>query len=121
MLVVERLAEANDILEPHGLHFAYRIRDEALRFCANSFDTDGVGLLTPEDAENRADNLLVALDLQVLQKVLPRLSGTRETLDQAVRDLLRWAERVRFKQTARKLERMRTRLERDGFVTFEEV
>ena len=32
-------------LEPHGLHFAYRVRDEALRYCANSFDVDGRGLL----------------------------------------------------------------------------
>ena len=119
--VVNTLAEANDILEPHGLHFAYRIRDEVLRYCANSFDTDGVGLLTPETADDGDANLNVALDLQLLQKVLPRLSGTRETLAQPLQDLQRWAERARLARTVRKLERMRLRLERDGFVTFEEV
>jgi len=119
--VIHRLAEANDILEPHGMHFAYRIRDEVLRYCANSFDTDGVGLLTPEGTENGEANLQIALDLQIVQKVLPRLSGTRENLEQSVRELARWAERVQLPRTVRKLERMRLRLERDGFVTFEDV
>ncbi len=120
--IVNRLAEANEILEPHGLHFAYRIRDEVLRYCANSFDTDGIGLLTLEPGATDGElNLRLALDLQMLQKVLPRLSGTRETLDQPVRDLQRWAERAQLAQTVRKLERMRSRLDRDGFVTFEEV
>lgn len=119
--VINRLAEANDILEPHGLHFAYRVRDEVLRYCANSFDTDGAGLLNPKGPDDGALNLNVALDFQVLQKVLPRLSGTRETLDRALRDMHRWAERAGLARTVRKLERMRFRLERDGFVTFEEV
>lgn len=119
--VVTRLAEANEILEPHGLHFAYRIRDEVLRYCANSFDTDGSGLLNPTAADSPENNLHIALDLQILQKVLPRLSGTRETLDSPLNALLRWAERLRLDRTVRKLERMRSRLERDGFVTFEEV
>jgi hypothetical protein len=116
--VVGRLAEANDILEPHGLHFAYRVRDEVLRYCANSFDTDGIGLLTSAGTEA---NLRMALDLQMLQKVLPRLSGTRENLEQPLRDLQRWAERIPLVRTVQKLERLRTRLERDGFVTFEEI
>jgi hypothetical protein len=119
--IVGSLAEANDILEPHGLHFAYRIRDEVLRYCANSFDTDGVGLLTLDATDGGEANLQIALDLQVLQKVLPRLSGTREALDPPLRALHRWAERARLPRTVRKLERMQARLERDGFVTFEEV
>ena len=120
-ICIDRLAEANEILEPHGLHFGYRIRDEALRYCANSFDTDGVGLLTPPTIDDGVANLTLALDLQILQKVLPRLSGTRDALDQPLRDLQRWAERSRLPRAHRKLERMRARLERDGFVTFEEV
>ena len=115
------LADANDILEPHGLHFAYRIRDEVLRYCANSFDTDGTGLLTPEGIESGETNLKTALDLQIVQKVLPRLSGTRETLEEPARDLLRWAERAQLTRSVRKLERILQRLERDGFVTFEDV
>src|SRR5581483_11705774 len=49
--VVETLAEANALLEPHGLHFGYRIRDEVLRYSANSFDQEGRGLLAPDSAE----------------------------------------------------------------------
>ena len=119
--VIDILSEANAILEPHGLHFAYRIRDEVLRYCANSFDIDGIGLLTQTPDAAGADNLQFALDLQIVQKVLPRLSGTRENLEQPVRGLLLWAKRWHLDRTARKLERMIRRLDRDGFVTFEEV
>jgi 5-methylcytosine-specific restriction protein B len=119
--VVNALADANDLLQPHGLHFAYRVRDEILRYCANSFDANGSGLLVPEDPADREANLRIALDLQLLQKVLPRLTGTREQLDTPIRALLAWAQKAVFPQTAAKLSRMLARLDRDGFVTFDEI
>jgi len=119
--VVETLAEANDILQPYGWPFAYRIRDEALRYCANSFDRDGRALLVPGTPEDIRANLQTALDLQLLQKVLPRLTGTQEQMEPPLQEFLRWAEKRGLPQTQRKLTRMLARLQRDGFTGFEEV
>lgn len=117
--VVERLAEANGLLEPYDLQFGYRIRDEALRYCANSFDRDGQGLLTPEAPRDLEVNLRLALDLQLLQRALPRLTGTQEQIEPPARDLLRWAKRAKFLRTAQRLERLLVRLQRDGFIGLE--
>ena len=117
--VVNVLADVNAILEPHGLHFAYRVRDEALRYCANSFDVDGTGLLTPDAPDDKASNLQTALDLQLLQKVLPRLTGTLEQLETPLAELLRYADRHSFAQTSRRLRRLQSRLQRDGYAGFD--
>ena len=119
--IVQSLVEVNALLEPHGLHFAYRIRDEVLRYCANSFARDGQGLLMPDSPKDRAANLHTALDLQLIQKVLPRLSGTREQIETPLRSLLRWAENAAFSRTALRLTRLLSRLQRDGFARFDEV
>ena len=116
--VVNTLAEINDILQPHGLAFAYRLRDEVLRYCANSFDQDGIGLLVPESG---AVNLQTALDLQVLQKVLPRFHGGRDVLEVPLRELLAWAESHEAPRTADKLDRLLHRLLRDGYAAFDAV
>jgi hypothetical protein len=96
------LSEINTILTPSGQHFGYRVRDEILRFmaCANS--------IIPTDT---------ALDLQLLQKVLPRLSGVAESLQPALRTLLTYTE-TRFPLTTQKITRMSQRAETMGFVTF---
>ena len=117
--VVNVLADVNGLLEPHGLHFAYRVRDEALRYCANSFDIDGAGLLTPDAPDDKPRNLQIALDLQLLQKVLPRLTGTLEQLETPLAELLRYANRQGFEQTARRLNRLQSRLLRDGYAGFD--
>jgi 5-methylcytosine-specific restriction endonuclease McrBC GTP-binding regulatory subunit McrB len=114
-MVLATLSEANGILQPHGLGFAYRLRDEALRFCANSFDTDGTGLF---DA-NPSENLRIALDLQLCQKVAPRFSGSQAQLEAPLKKLCEWANSHNFATTARRLERLHTCLQRDGFLHFD--
>jgi 5-methylcytosine-specific restriction enzyme B len=111
------LAELNAHLTPRGLHFGYRVRDEALRYCAAAFTAEGTGLL---HADVRA-NLTTALDLQILQKVLPRLSGTTETLERPLASLETWARDNDFPRTAAKLARMRIRATEEGIVTFYEL
>jgi hypothetical protein len=101
-VITATLTEINAILTPSGQHFGYRVRDEILRFmaCANT--------IIPADT---------ALDLQLLQKVLPRLSGVAESLLPALRALLAYTE-TRFPLTAQKIIRMSERAETMGFVTF---
>lgn len=111
------LQAVNDRLYPARLHFAYRVRDEVLMFLANSFDAEtGAGLLRPD----AADNFALALDLQIKQKVLPKLNGIAELLDPLLADLTAWAEGERLPQTAAKLSRMRAHGEATGYVRFYE-
>ena len=119
--VVQTLADVNKVLQPTGYPVTYRVRDEALRYCANSFDASGAGLLSPEDPDDQEANLRVALDLQALQKVLPRFVGTLEQIEAPLRGMAEWAARHRLARTGEKLARMLARMERDGFVGFDEV
>jgi hypothetical protein len=115
------LTELNGLLEARNLHFGYRVRDEVFCYAANSFDAgedgDGAPLLVPGDL---TANLHTALDLQIVQKALPRVSGTQESLDRTLRLLERWAEDAGFSRTRAKLARMRARAEEDGIVSFYE-
>lgn len=113
--ILERLEEANALLRPHGFPFAYRVRDEILCYCANSFDRDGQGLFTSETL----GNLNIALDLQLLQKVLPRLTGTRAQLETLLQECEAWLKRRHFPQTLRRVERLRERLSREGYLHFD--
>lgn len=119
--IVRILTEGNALLEPHGLHFAYRVRDEALRYCAHSFDRRGHGLLCPEAPEDLDTNLRRALDCQLQQKILPRFTGTREQIESPAREMQRWAEQNGFSQTAQRLARLLARLQRDGFAAYDEA
>ncbi|MBC7527644.1 MAG: AAA family ATPase [Chthonomonadaceae bacterium] len=115
-IVIERLSEVNAILERGETGFGYRVRDEVLKFCANSFDRDGSGLLVPNAPTDAKANLFAAFDLQLMQKVLPRLSGTREQIEASLVDMLLWTSSNDAPRTAERLQRLKFRLDRDGFL-----
>ena len=111
------LQAVNDLLYAHRLHFAYRVRDDVLMFLANSFDSDtGMGLLLPEQEAN----FRLALDLQMAQKVLPKLYGPSETLAPMMARLQSWADANGFQVTTAKVARMRAHGEETGYVRFHE-
>jgi len=111
------LQAVNDLLYAHRLHFAYRVRDDVLMFLANSFDSDtGMGLLLPEQEAN----FRLALDLQMTQKVLPKLHGPSETLAPMMARLQSWADANGFQVTTAKVARMRAHGEETGYVRFHE-
>ncbi len=111
------LEEANALLYPRRLHFAYRVRDDVLMYLANSFDADmDTGLFLPDIEAN----FTLALDLQILQKVLPKLHGQAEDIAPLLFVLQQWAERHGLSRTARKLARMRATGEETGYVRFYE-
>jgi len=102
----------NAILLEENLHFAYRIRDEILRYMAYALDLiealpTGAPLFTAQDA----------FDFQILQKVLPRLTGAGDEAAEVLDGLIVFCERD-YVRSAQKLGRMKRRLERTGFVSF---
>lgn len=111
------LQAVNDLLYAHRLHFAYRVRDDVLMFLANGFDSQtGQGLLLPD----REANFALALDLQIVQKVLPRLHGVSDALAPLLARLQAWAEAGAMTHAAAKIARMRAHGEETGFVRFYE-
>ncbi|EWH01935.1 McrB family protein [Halomonas sp. BC04] len=65
---VALLMRVNEILEPAGLHFGYRVRDE-VAFYLTLHREDGLESLDGFSIE-------AAMDFQLMQKVLPRIQGS---------------------------------------------
>ena len=107
----------NEPLYARRLHFAYRVRDDVLMFLANSFDAEtNTGLLVNDPD----DNFRLGLDLQILQKVLPKLHGQGETVLPLLRSLEDWAQDGGLSFTAIKLARMQAHAAETGFIRFYE-
>jgi energy-coupling factor transporter ATP-binding protein EcfA2 len=130
------LTDLNRALSAGQISFGYRVRDETLIYLANSFDGRGRGLL---DA-NLERNWQTALDLQILQRALPRLSGAQEQIETSLRETLLYllpeceplltdasgnlprleerAAQAAFPRSARKLCRLYARVQREGYAMF---
>jgi len=94
--------EISKILNQASLGLGYRVLREIELYLANS-----AGLLKPD----------VAFDLQVKQRILPRVRGTvaiRETLG----NLLTYMKKNGFSRSAARLEEIENRLKRDGYTSF---
>ncbi|MEL3971117.1 DUF3578 domain-containing protein [Rossellomorea oryzaecorticis] len=117
--VTSLLVEVNSILEPIKAHFGYRVRDEV---CFYMIYNDEGQLMSFDEA----------FDYQLLQKVLPRLTGNDLKTEDALKKLFRfctrheWTEEdveaivkeARFSKSARKLSNMIPKIMHDGFTSF---
>lgn len=130
--VTERLVKINNVLEEIHSHVGFRIRDS---ICFYMIYNKRFGLLNEDDA----------FDVQLLQKILPRVQGSslsvkrvllqlmQEALDKklAISELLDDASelylkqgdsleetKARYPQSARKIAFMLRRLEEDGFTSY---
>lgn len=121
---IEKLIAINEILMPCGLEFAYRVRDEIIFYMVYN---EQYQLLSEEDA----------FDFQLLQKILPRISGTSRQVEDLLiklldfcteeglkekviaeeRDELQIRESAIYKKSVKKLLQMLRRCE-DGFTSF---
>jgi hypothetical protein len=100
-IVEERLAIIHRILEKSSLHFGYRTREEILRFIYCSKD-----LLKLSDA----------LDLQIKQRILPKIKGpetVKDTLLEFREKLAEWG----YSRSLEKLDQMVERLEQ-GYTSY---
>jgi MrcB-like, N-terminal domain len=120
--LVDELQQVHALLAVSGHEFGHRVMAESLRFAAVYAGT------------GRPD-LDEVLDLIAMQKLLPRLHGSRRRLEPVLRSLMTWAgaadsvaevdspiapATARLPRTAAKLRRMLDSLQANQFVSFTE-
>lgn len=120
--ITGKLVEVNAILNEINASFGYRVRDE---ICFYMIHNEKAGLLTED----------VAFDLQLCQKILPRLSGSDERTYRVLKQLYRFCtnriieedridnlkedlNHAPYPKSAAKLADMIWRLQNDGFTSF---
>ena len=124
------LAELFSRLKRYHLHFGYRVINEISRFVNLASEQ-----LETFDRDDRDD----VLDIQILQKVLPKLHGTRGKLEGPLTDIFRFCydepagreleparvdqavgfdRAARYPRTAQKVARMLLELKDQGYTSF---
>lgn len=96
-----------NLLKNDNRHFGYRVFNEISRYILN---------FCGEHANQ--DDLLIAIDLQILQKILPKLNGSLEDLDPLLENILDICEKHNLVRSAKKIKRMISELTTHGFTTF---
>ena len=121
--VNKKIIEINEILKKSQKQYAYRVRDEILFYLV----------------ENKKANLLhedKAFDYQIMQKILPAISGSEESIYQVLIDLLNFVcetntidnieeatnylkeTKVRYENSANKIIYMLKGYQNDGYVSY---
>lgn len=103
------IIDLHAILELEHRHFGYRVANELAAL-----------LLLARAQASHPEAVSVALDLGLLQKVLPKLHGTRPELGELLDRLIGRvaAAEPALPRTLAKLQRMKRRLDRLGFTSF---
>jgi len=107
------ILELLKLLKKYNLHFGYRVANEISRFIWLSKELIG------EDFD-----VNVAMDIQILQKILPKFHGTRGKLEDPLKDLHTFcnaehSERgALYPGSATKIARMLKNLEIQGYTSF---
>ena len=119
----KKIIEINEILKKSQKQFAYRVRDEILFYLV----------------ENKKSNLLhedIAFDYQIMQKILPAISGSEESVYQVLIDLLNFVcetntidtieeglnylkeTKAKYENSANKIIYMLKGYQNDGYVSY---
>ena len=103
--VCTTLSRINGILEIANAHIGYRVRDEIVFYMLNNREAD---LLDDK----------VAFDNQIMQKILPRIQGSSESIKTMLGELLKICESEKYDASAKKVNFMIKRCEEDGFTSY---
>ena len=103
--VCTTLSRINGILEIANAHIGYRVRDEIVFYMLNNREAD---LLDDK----------VAFDNQIMQKILPRVQGSSESIKTMLGELLKICESEKYEASAMKINFMIKRYEEDGFTSY---
>ena len=93
-----------------GAEFGFRTAKEIARF-----------IVIHKELSGTSWQYKVALDAQVLQKMMPKLHGSARKLDGVLKELDAFASAKDLPLTLEKVKRMQDRLKRDGFTSFAEA
>ena len=103
------MAEVFATLAPIGAEFGFRTAYEITRFTHYHDKLTGDGW-----------QLNVALDAQVLQKLMPKLHGSQRRLEPVLKALEEFCSAHQCNASLEKIKRMQDRL-KDGFTSFAEA
>ena len=103
--VCTTLSRINSILEIANAHIGYRVRDEIVFYMLNNREAD----LLDDKA---------AFDNQIMQKILPRIQGSSESIKTMLGELLKICESEKYESSAKKINFMIKRYEEDGFTSY---
>ena len=103
--VCTTLSRINGILEIANAHIGYRVRDEIVFYMLNNRETD---LLDDK----------VAFDNQIMQKILPRIQGSSESIKKMLEELLKICDSEKYEAASKKINFMIKRYEEDGFTSY---
>lgn len=101
--LTDYVLKINDLLKPVNLNFGHRVFNEIESYLANSN-----GLLDES----------TALDIQIKQKILPKIKGLQKVIDNKLEDLLTDFKDNGFTRSYDKLNEMKTRLTDYGSTSF---
>ena len=103
--ICTKLQRINAILEKANAHIGYRVRDEIVFYMLNN-----------KKAELLDEN--VAFDNQIMQKILPRIQGSSESISKMLNELLKVCESEKYEASIKKINFMIKRYEEDGFTSY---
>ena len=103
--ICTKLQRINAILEKANAHIGYRVRDEIVFYMLNN-----------KKAELLDEN--VAFDNQIMQKILPRIQGSSESISKMLNELLKVCESEKYEASTKKINFMIKRYEEDGFTSY---
>jgi len=101
------LVQLLERLEPYNLHFGYRVANEIGRFVALASDLLGVNF-----------DIATAIDIEILQKILPKFHGTASKVEEPLKELKAFCENERYPLSTEKLDRMLKRLGAQDYTSF---
>lgn len=100
--------ELKKVLQPYHLHFGYRVANEMARFI----------LLSRKYIDFKDADLSKAIDIQILQKILPKFHGTQGKLEKPLGELRDFCESHGYGRSVNKLEQMLLDLKANGYCSF---
>ncbi|MDU2110683.1 MAG: hypothetical protein E7E99_08775, partial [Peptoniphilus lacydonensis] len=105
--IFQQVFEIFEVLKQKNKHFGYRVFNEISQFILNYVGN-----------EKESDLASQAVDIQILQKILPKLSGSEEELLDVLYQLYSIVEKYKFTYSLEKIGKMISQLQSTGYVTF---